>query len=96
MTYDPYRYTSHNSTYVFYLCLLKGHSRGVSSVALSADGTILATGSGDMTARLWDIASGQCTATLKVRGIVMTFSGMLESTFHVIQVLLLRGVMSSP
>ena len=39
------------------------------SVAFSADGKTLATGSSDKTARLWDVASGQCTATLEVHDI---------------------------
>ena len=43
---------------------LTGHTNGVSAVAWSPDGTRLATGSGDETARIWDPATGQTTATL--------------------------------
>jgi WD40 repeat protein len=39
--------------------LPKGHSSGIRSVAISPDGGRILTGSGDKTARLWDIASGR-------------------------------------
>jgi WD40 repeat protein len=46
-------------------CLMtyKGHSGGVDSVFLSADGTRLVTGSDDHTARLWDVRTGHCLKT---------------------------------
>ena len=44
--------------------VLKGHSRFLTSVAISADCRTVVTGSEDKTAKLWDVASGQCTATL--------------------------------
>ncbi|MFC9534300.1 NB-ARC domain-containing protein [Streptomyces sp. NPDC056975] len=46
------------------LATLTGHTDGVHSVAISPDGTWLATCSGDGEVRLWDRSSGRCTATL--------------------------------
>lgn len=42
---------------------LKGHTNGVITVAWSPDGTLLASGSRDHTARLWSAATQQSTAT---------------------------------
>ncbi|EJD39191.1 WD40 repeat-like protein, partial [Auricularia subglabra TFB-10046 SS5] len=38
---------------------LRGHSRGIHSVAFSADGKRLASGADDGTAIIWDVSSGQ-------------------------------------
>lgn len=43
---------------------LKGHTNRVNAVCFSLDGCIVATGSEDGTARLWDTSSGECTQTL--------------------------------
>ena len=43
---------------------LKGHTDPVYSVAVSPDGKLLATGSFDKTAKLWDAATGQELRTL--------------------------------
>jgi WD40 repeat protein len=43
---------------------LAGHTGWVGSVAVAPDGTWLATGSRDCTVRIWDPATGACTATL--------------------------------
>jgi len=42
-----------------------GHNNLVNSVCFSPDGKLLATGSKDTTARLWDVASGRCVHVLE-------------------------------
>lgn len=39
--------------------MLRGHTDSVNDVAFSSDGTLIATGSSDGTARLWDSATGK-------------------------------------
>ncbi|MFN8376668.1 MAG: protein kinase [Anaerolineae bacterium] len=38
---------------------LTGHSERINALAFSADGTLLASGSGDNSVRIWDVATGQ-------------------------------------
>ena len=42
----------------------EGHTSGVYTVAFSADGKLLASGSGDKTIKLWDVATGTEVRTL--------------------------------
>ena len=44
---------------------LKGHTGGAYSVAYSPDGKTLASGCGDKTIKLWDVATGKEQATLR-------------------------------
>ena len=47
------------------LLTVRGHAGGVPGVALSADGQLLATGSFDGTAKIWDTGTGVCRKTLR-------------------------------
>ena len=49
--------------------LLKGHSDGVTSIAFSPDGNILASGSNDGTIRLWEASDGSHKSTLEHGGV---------------------------
>jgi WD40 repeat protein len=44
---------------------LEGHAAFVTALAWNADGTLLATGSSDRTARIWDVASGEERKTFR-------------------------------
>ena len=44
----------------------QGHTGYVNGVAFSGDGSQLASCSFDETVRVWDVASGECRATLEV------------------------------
>jgi WD40 repeat protein len=43
---------------------LRGHTNWVSAVAFHADGTTLASGSGDHTVKIWNVETEQCIKTL--------------------------------
>jgi len=64
---------------------LTGHAGWVRGVAFSPDGRLLATASTDMTARLWDPATGECVRTLTghaagLRGVAFSPDGRLLAT----------------
>ena len=43
---------------------LRGHSREVTSVSFSPDGTKVASGSMDRKVKIWDVKSGECVQSL--------------------------------
>ena len=45
---------------------LQGHSSAVTGVAFSPDGALIASSSDDKSVRVWEVASGECRATLQV------------------------------
>jgi WD40 repeat protein len=61
---------------------LEGHADGITGLAFSFDGTILASGSRDKTIKLWSVAEGKLLRTLAahtnyVNGIAFSPSGDL-------------------
>jgi hypothetical protein len=60
--------------------VLTGHTDGVTSVAVSADGRTAVSGAWDHTVRVWDLSSGQCRAILTghtgwVRSVAVSANG---------------------
>jgi small GTP-binding protein len=45
--------------------VLKGHTKHINHVAITPDGRLAVSGSGDSTVRVWEVATGRCIATLK-------------------------------
>jgi WD40 repeat protein len=64
---------------------LTGHSRWVRSVAISPDGRVLVSGSGDRTVKIWDLTAGQLLQTLLghehwVRSVAISPDGQLVAS----------------
>ncbi|XP_004614852.1 WD repeat-containing protein 18 [Sorex araneus] len=68
--------------------VFKGHRNQVTCLSVSADGSVLLSGSHDETVRLWDVQSKQCTRTMTLKGpvtnacIVLAPASMLSSDFR--------------
>jgi WD40 repeat protein/GTPase SAR1 family protein len=61
-----------------------GHLRGINSVAVSPDGTWMASGSSDTTVKIWNLQTGEVRATLKkhtreANCVAITASGLVLS-----------------
>ena len=48
--------------------VLRGHTRDVRAVAYAPDGRLISGGGADRTLRVWDVATGQCAASVKAAG----------------------------
>ncbi|OJJ81296.1 WD40 repeat domain-containing protein [Aspergillus glaucus CBS 516.65] len=69
--------SSIDSTWGACLQTLEGHSHSVNSVVFSADGTRIASGSGDQTVRIWDAGNGACPQTLEGHSGPVSSSGSI-------------------
>jgi WD40 repeat protein len=61
---------------------LEGHTQGVASVAVTVDGRVAVSASGDTTLKVWDLGSGQALRTLeghtgRVTGVALTADGRI-------------------
>ena len=56
---------AYDAVSLFEVQRFKGHTEDVSSVTWNSDATLLASGSQDKTAKVWDAATGTCVCTLK-------------------------------
>ena len=54
------------SSDAFCLSTFQGHTRNVTSVAYSPDGSKVVSGSGDETVRIWDAISGACVCCFNI------------------------------
>ncbi|XP_030891950.1 WD repeat-containing protein 18 isoform X2 [Leptonychotes weddellii] len=57
--------------------VFRGHRNQVTCLSVSADGSVLLSGSHDETVRLWDVQSKQCVRTVTLKGPVTNASIML-------------------
>lgn len=56
--------------------LLVGHNQEIYSLDFSQDGQFLVSGSGDKSARIWDISTGHCVYDLHIEDPVLGENGL--------------------
>ncbi|KAL7933498.1 WD40-repeat-containing domain protein [Trichoderma chlorosporum] len=62
---------------------LEGHTRGINSVAFTANDLYIASNSDDGTVRIWDVATGACILTLDVGTVYhLSFDSTTNSRLH--------------
>jgi WD40 repeat protein len=62
---------------------LEGHRNGVASVAFSPSGTVVVSGSGDNTVKIWDARSDACLNTLEGHHNKDTSIALSPSSAHI-------------
>lgn len=59
--------------------LLQGHMQEIYSLDFSRDGRFLVSGSGDKSARLWDIETGRCVYDLRIDDFIHNEHGPIDA-----------------
>ena len=59
--------------------LLQGHMQEIYSLDFSRDGRFLVSGSGDKSARVWDIEKGQCVFDLRIDDFIHNEHGPVDA-----------------
>ncbi len=58
---------------------MQGHVQEIYSLDFSRDGQFLVSGSGDKTAKIWNIETGACVFDLKIEDFVMGDAGAIDA-----------------
>jgi WD40 repeat protein len=79
---NPKAVVAENADQIIFDKVLKGHTNSTASVAITADGKLIVSGSFDKTIRVWETESGKCLSVLKdkanpVLSVAITADGKL-------------------